>query len=292
MRRRFHLIVNPGAGVIGSLLLEDTARALERAGATLTRSTPVDFHGVRRDASAAAASGSCDAVVAVGGDGTIRHVAAALLDQRLPLGIIPVGTANVLAQEIGLAATAGAVAPMLLEGSTVRVACARANNEPFLLMVGAGFDARVLAALDQRLLLGALIRAMDTLAVTIDGRRHEASWAVITNARHYGGRFVLAPRAGIQERGLEAILFKARSRSKLLGQLMSLALGRLQARAAKGDDVEMVPCSRVSITAHHPVPTQIDGDVAGTTPLEVEAGTAEVELIVPTPATGRRNPVR
>jgi diacylglycerol kinase (ATP) len=304
MRRRFHLIVNPGAGVIGSSLLEDTVRALERAGATLTRSTPVDFHGVRRDASAAAASGNCDAVVAVGGDGTIRHVAAALLDQRFPLGIIPVGTANVLAQEIGLAATAGAVAPMLLDGPTLRVACARANDEPFLLMVGAGFDARVVAALDQRLksrlgkaayagpLVGALIRAMDTLSVTIDGRRHEASWAVITNARHYGGRFVLAPRAGIQERGLEAILFKARSRSKLLGQLMSLALGRLHARAAKGDDVEMVPCSRVNIAAHHPVPTQIDGDVAGTTPLEVEAGTAEVELIVPRPATGRGNLVR
>jgi YegS/Rv2252/BmrU family lipid kinase len=304
MRRRFHLIFNPGAGVIGSPLLEATVRALQRAGAAITRSTPVDFHGVRRDARAAAQSGGCDAIIAAGGDGTIRHVAAALLDQPIPLGIIPVGTANVLAQEIGLAATANAVAPMLLEGPIVKVATARANDEPFLLMAGAGFDARVVAALDQRLksrlgraayagpLLGAFIRDMDTLTLTIDGRRHEASWAVITNARHYGGRFVLTPRTGIHERGLEAILFKARSRADLLAQLMSLALGRLYAHAAKGGNVEMLPCSRVSISAHHPVPTQIDGDVAGTTPLEVEAGAEELQLIVPAPAGGMHNSAR
>src|SRR5438046_2811870 len=83
---------------------------------------------------------------------------------------------------------------------------------------GAGFDARVVGALDQRLksrlgkaayagpLLGAIIRPIDTLIVTVDGRRHGATWAVIANARHYGGHFVLAPRTGILERGLEAIL--------------------------------------------------------------------------------------
>ena len=69
----------------------------------------------------------------------------------MPLGIIPVGTGNVLAHEIGLARTADAIARMLLEGPVAKVACAQANGEPFLLMVGAGFDARVVAALDQRL---------------------------------------------------------------------------------------------------------------------------------------------
>src|SRR6185503_15144419 len=236
-----------------------------------------------------------------GGDGTIRHVAAALIGTETPLGIIPVGTGNVLAHEIGLAATAGAVAPMLLDGPIATVACALANAEPFLLMVGAGFDARVLGALDQRLksrvgkmayagpLLGALIRPVDTLSVTVDGHRHAASWVVVANARHYGGRFVLAPRAGIQQRGLEAILFKARTRAVLAGQLMSLASGRLRPHATQRGGVEMLPCSRVSIAAHEPVPTQIDGDVFGTTPLEVDAGTAEVRLIVPGMATGSGN---
>ena len=122
------------------------------------------------------------------------------------------------------------------------------------------------AALDQRLksrvgkmayagpLLGALIRPVDTLNVTVDGRRHAASWAVIANARHYGGRFVLAPRTGILERGLEAILFKTRSRAVLFGQLMSLAAGRLEPRAAHGGDVEMLRLLAGHHHGAHPVP--------------------------------------
>ena len=119
------------------------------------------------------------------------------------------------------------------------------------------------------------------VTVTVDGRRHGATWAVIANARHYGGRFVLAPRTGILERGLEAILFKTRSRAVLFGHLMSLATGRLELRAARGGDVEMLACSRVTVKARRPVPVQIDGDAVGTTPIEVDAGMCEVCLIVP-----------
>jgi diacylglycerol kinase (ATP) len=301
MRRRFFLLANPTAGVAGVPLLEQVVRALEGRGASITRTIAADPAAARRAAVMAADSGNYDAVIAAGGDGTIRHVAAALIGREMPLGIVPAGTGNVLAHEIGLAAAADAVAPMLLDGPVATVTCAQANAEPFLLMVGAGFDARVLAALDQRLksrvgkmayagpVLGALIRPVDALSVTVDGHRHTASWVVVANARHYGGRFVLAPRAGILERGLEAILFKATNRAVLAGQLMSLAAGRLGPRAAQGGDVEMLPCSRVTVTAHQPVPTQIDGDVFGTTPLEVDAGTAQVRLIVPRLPIGSGN---
>ena len=167
----------------------------------------------------------------------------------------------------------------------IGAACAYANDEPFLLMAGAGFDGRVIAALDHRLkshvgkaayagpMLGALAHPVDTLTVKVDGCPHEASWAVIANARHYGGSFVMARRTGIRERGLQAILFKAKNRAVLLGQLMALAMGQLDARAASHGDVEMIPCARASIAAQHPVPTQIDGDAFGTTPLEIATGT-------------------
>jgi diacylglycerol kinase (ATP) len=198
----------------------------------------------------------------------------------------------VLAHEIGLKPTAEAIAHTLLDGPTIEVACARANGQPFLLMAGAGFDARILTDLNQRAknllgkiayaapLIGALFRPLDRLDLTVDQRPCQASWAVISNSCHYGGGFVLTERTGIRQRGLEAILFKAKSRAALISMLMSLARGRLAERVAQGD-VEMLTCSHVTIATSKPVPVQIDGDVVGSTPLEIDAGTARVHLIVP-----------
>jgi hypothetical protein len=88
MRRRLFVISNPGAGLSHSTLIDDTLRALERAGAELTRVRPASIEAARRAAQEAAASDNYDAIVAAGGDGTIRHVAAALIDGAAPLGII------------------------------------------------------------------------------------------------------------------------------------------------------------------------------------------------------------
>jgi len=293
MRRRFYLITNPGAGLTGSPLLDAVGNALLRAGAELTLTQPGDIETARHQVREAASSARYDAVLAAGGDGTIRQVAAALIGTRTPLGIVPVGTGNVLAHEIGVTPEAGAIADMLLHGPLIEAVCARANDEPFLLMAGAGFDGRVIAALDHRLkshvgkaayagpMLGALAHPVDTLNVTIDGDTHEASWAVISNVRHYGGNFVMARRTGIRERGLQAILFKAKNRGELVGQLMALAMGQLDERSARHGDVELLPCLRATVTAQKPVPTQIDGDAFGSTPVQIEAGAADLRLIVP-----------
>jgi diacylglycerol kinase family enzyme len=293
MRRRFFLITNPGAGLTGSPLLDAVVNALLGADAELTLTRPGDIDAARRQVREAALSRRYDAVLAAGGDGTIRQVAAMLIGTEAPLGIIPVGTGNVLAHEIGLAPEVRIIADMLLNGPVIRAVCARANHEPFLLMAGAGFDGRVIAALDHRLkshvgkaayagpMIGALAHPVDTLTVTIDGTPHEASWAVISNARHYGGNFVMARRTGIQERGLQAILFKAKNRAVLVSQLMALAMGMLDSRSARHGDVEMLPCLLAQVTAQNPVPTQIDGDAFGSTPLEIEAGSADLHLLVP-----------
>jgi diacylglycerol kinase family enzyme len=292
MRRRLFVISNPGAGLSRSSLIDDTLRALQRAGAVPSHTRPASIAATRLAAQQAAASGSYEAIVAAGGDGTIRHVAAALIDGSVPLGIIPVGTGNVLAHEIGLKPTADAVARTLLQGTTIEVACASANGEPFLLMAGAGFDARVLTDLDQRTkslvgklayaapLLGGLFRPLDTLSVAVDGQTCQANWVVIANSCHYGGGFVLTERTGIHQRGLVAILFKARTRTALAGMLTSLARGRLEEHAARGH-VEILPCSQATITSDTPVPVQIDGDVVGSTPLTIDAGSSHVRLIVP-----------
>jgi diacylglycerol kinase (ATP) len=298
MRHNFFMVANPGAGLSSSPLVDRVTDELRRAGASIACTRSKDIQAAREAVREAVSCGRYDAIVAAGGDGTIRQVAGALLGGDTPLGIVPVGTGNVLAHEIGLAVNPAAIARMLLHGPSATIMCARANNEPFLLMAGAGFDGRVIAALDHRFksyvgkaayagpVLGALVRPIDVLSVTVDGSRHEASWAIITNARHYGGRFVLAPQAGIQERGLQAVLFKAKNRAVLIGQLLSLVMGTLDARAANLGDVEVLPCASATITAHHPVPAQVDGDAFGSTPLQIEAGASELQFIVPDQYSG------
>lgn len=293
MRRNFLLIANRTAGLAVSTLLESTLQRLRASGARVHEVMPDCSEGAREEARKAAQAGTYDAIVAAGGDGTIRQVAAGLVGSPTPLGIIPVGTANVLAVEIGLATRSTAISEMLLGGRSVRMHCARANGELFLLMAGAGLDARVLAALDQRLksrvgkaayagpLVGALAAPMDSLSIDIDGKRCEASWIILANASHYAGKFMLAPRTGIESPDLQAIVFKARNRATLMSQIVSLALGRLSERSVHEGDVEMTPCARCVVTASQPVPTQLDGDLFGTTPLEVQAGTDTLQLLVP-----------
>jgi diacylglycerol kinase family enzyme len=293
MRCRFFLVTNPAAGIGGRPLIEGVVGRLERSGAVVTRAPGGSLAEVRAAARDAAACGGFDAIIAAGGDGTIRQVACALIGFSTPLGIIPVGTGNVLAREIGLTINPAALAATLSSGRRVEVPCAEANGEPFLLMAGVGFDARVLADLDQRWksrvgrlayagpVLAALARPLDELRVVLDGRPYRACWAVIANARRYAGGFVLTRRADIRRRGLEAVLFGVRSRRALAAQLLDLAAGRLDRRAARTADVVVVACRKATISSREVVPAQLDGDLFGSTPLEVNVGSAEVGLIVP-----------
>ncbi len=232
-------------------------------------------------------------MIAAGGDGTIRQLAAALLGTETPLAVIPVGTGNVLAHEIGMERSVSGILDMLLNGRVIGVSAARANGETFLLMASAGLDARIVSSLNQKLksrvgrmaytapILGALAKPLDRLRVEVDGVRRSASWVIVTNAAHYAGPFVISNRKDITKRGLEAVVFKARTRADLLGQILSLASGNLSERCAVLDDVEMIACSEVTITAEKPVPTQLDGDVFGVTPLVVAAAADCLQLVVP-----------
>lgn len=293
MRRRFFLIFNAKAGLARTRTVDAVTAALVKAGATVTRSKAMSAEEARAEAADAAHSGAYDAILAAGGDGTVRQAAAAAAGTACPIAPIMLGTGNVLAHELGLPRKPAALAEMIINGPEVEIEMGLANGEPFLLMAGAGFDGRVIAALDHGLkqriwklayvppVLRALTAPPDRLTVTCDGTRRNAAWAIVSNARCYGGAFVLAPATSIREPGLQAVLFDGPGRAQRLSQLLSLGLGRLGARASRpASDVAMSACADVTIDAPHPVPVQIDGDDFGTTPLRVTSGGGRVRLVV------------
>lgn len=288
-RRRFLIIHNVHAGTRRRALLLSVLGELLARGCAVTTQIAEDVETDRRLAAEAAAGGHFDAVVAAGGDSTIRGVAKGLYGSGVPLGVIPVGTGNVMAAEISLPRKPGKIAHTLMEGSARAVHAASANGEPFLLMAGAGFDGAVVAGLNFSLkraigraaygwpILANLARPLPRLRVDVDGTAHEASWAVVTNACHYAGSFSLAPEASIFDEGLTTVLFAPRSRVQFAVQLIRLATGGI----ANADGVRFLPSTRTHIEADESIPAQIDGESFGVTPLTVTAGAGNLSVLVP-----------
>lgn len=92
-------------------------------------------------AAQAAVSERFDTIVAAGGDGTVHDVAAGLLGTPVPLGIVPMGTANVFAREVGLSRSPERVASTLMNGKVGTIPVGQINGQLVLFVVGIGFDA-------------------------------------------------------------------------------------------------------------------------------------------------------
>lgn len=286
--RRLLVIHNPVAGGRRARRLRAVVERLERVHgvAVLVRST-----GGRGDAEAFARDvvpGSVDAVVAAGGDGTINEVINGLAVHAaagtpVPLGIVPMGTANVLAGELGLPTDAEGVARILASGRTVAIHPAMANGRVFSMMAGVGLDARVVECVDARLKrrIGKGAYAVETLKqwilrpggryrVTLDGDKGdgitaEVASVIVAKGHFYGGRFVCAPDARLTEPTLQVCLFPRAGRWNALRYVWGVTAGRL----TRFPDYRVVTAARVTIDGPPGDAVQGDGDVVARLPVEI-----------------------
>ena len=285
-RKRFLLVFNATAGVKGCNLVEDVVADLERRGAQVTRCAPGEDAMGQAVADAAQ---NYDAVIAAGGDGTVRALAAALNGAAVPIALIPMGTGNVLAAETGMPRRAAALSEIIVNGPEQYVSGARANGQPFYLMAGAGFDGAAVSGLNTPLKrrigklayagpgLAALTAKPPVLDVVVDGKTYQANWVVIANGQRYGGPFTITRKADLRTPGLQAVLITAKTRLSLMAKVARLGLASLD--GAKG--VRVIPCQTASVQSALPIAVQVDGDPYGFTPLNVEAGGSGFNFIVP-----------
>ncbi len=146
-RRDLCIIHNPTAGRRRTRFYDAVAAALEERGCRLTVRETSGPESATELARAAAAE-PFEAVVAAGGDGTINEVVNGLAGAPMPLGLIPLGTANVLAAEIGLPRRPESVAAALIEGALRSAYIGRANGRAFAMMAEVGFNAHVVHGID------------------------------------------------------------------------------------------------------------------------------------------------
>jgi diacylglycerol kinase family enzyme len=296
------LVRNPIAGRRRRGLVDDVMRRVRAEGWT------VDLVDTAASGDARRIAESCDAsryaVIAVaGGDGTINEVVNGLAcraDGGPALAIVPLGTANVLAHELGLRATAAIVAQTMIAGRELLVRPGEATGSGlprhFSLMAGAGFDAKVVAGvsapLKRRLGKAAYVwRSMVEArryrpvryTVEVDGARYEAASVIVTRSRLYAGPYVLAPTAALGEPLLHICLFERWGRMQTLRFGLALLLGRLPRtggyRVVKGRDVKVSVLSDAGETRLQPV--QIDGDNALTLPISIGLASGSVRMLQP-----------
>ncbi len=281
------VIANPAAGGHGRPLFEETLARLRAHGEELD----VRHTTARGDAEAlacAAQPGRCGAVLAAGGDGTINEVVNGLAGRGIPLGILPLGTVNVLAREIGLGAapTAATVA----RGRVRTVRPGRVNGRLFAVMAGVGFDARVVARvslpLKRRLGRGAYVVALvrelaasarRPLRVVVDGEESVAANLVVTKGTLYAGSYVVAPRASLEADTFEVLLFARGGALATLSAMAAGATGRLDRLAG----LRVITARSVEVLAPEGDPVQGDGDLVGRLPARIDVDERALPLLCP-----------
>ena len=240
-----------------------------------------------------AVCGGASMVVAAGGDGTIAEVANGLLGSSARLGVIPLGTANVLAQELSLPFEPRAVAAALAFGRTRPLwpGLARGAEESrlFVQMLGVGFDAHVVhhlpVALKRAFGRGAyVLQTLRELAfypftpirLRLDGEETHAASVIVSKGRLYGGRFLLAPAARPGEPGFSVVLFDHSGAGAALLYGAALPLDLL----GRAPGVRHIRAHRIDFIGNETVPAQADGDAAGWTPISVTDAPAAIPVVV------------
>jgi len=294
------LVANPisGGGRAGRRV-DDVAQALRELGAV----PHVVRTGTAGDAMRAARDFSGGAILAFGGDGTFNEVLNGADLEHCVLGVIPAGTGNVLAKELGLLRGPVSTVRCLAEGRIARFDLGLCNGRRFISMVGAGMDADIVKAvhdcrrgkLTQFHYVPALIRESVcppqwAISVEVDGEVFlgDANAVCVGNTHSYGGPLELTPAASPTDGLLDVMAVPVRGIGDMIGPGVASLLRALhlcrEVRYGRGVRVRLT-------SVREDVPWQVDGDSGGLLPAEIQVEPARVSMLVPSSFSGAPRPV-
>lgn len=297
VRPRVRIIANPFSGslqVPGAV--EDLQGVLGRLAAA---GLPAELCLTERPGHATelareAVRAGTEVVVAAGGDGTVNDVIQALAGHTTALGVLPLGTVNVWAREVGIPMDPWLAADVLVTGVRRRVDLGRAGVRYFLLMAGIGFDAEV----TRRVEAGRLKRfglkmfgfflAVGTLAFTErpvrisirrEGQRRATSalMMIIGNTRLYGGALTFTPRAVADDGWLDVAIMGGGGLLYRVGVFVRALLRR----PVRGPRVRYQRVRSIRVESDPPLPVQVDGELIGRLPMTFSVAPQALTVIVP-----------
>jgi len=292
-RVRLLVIHNPVAGRRRRRVLRRAVAALVAGGIDVVEhvsTCPGD--GEARARLACAEEPRFDGIIAAGGDGTLNEVINGCVGSGIPVGLLPMGSANVFALETGIPRRPEAWARMVLAGVHRPIRLGRANDRFFVAMVSAGFDSRAVATVNLGIKrrLGKVAYALsgssalmttrrDRLTVRIDGYAVECGWVIVSKTRNFAGPFKLVPGASPERDDLGLAVFPVRGWAGRIRDIVLLGLGR-------GDlipGVMFLEGHKVTLTSGMPIMAQMDGDIFMEPPIELMCGPA-IPFMLPAPS--------
>jgi YegS/Rv2252/BmrU family lipid kinase len=236
-------------------------------------------------------------IIAAGGDGTLSAVAAALMSTNIPLGVISRGTANAFANALKLPTTIPAACEAILAGATQVVDMALCNGLPMVLLAGIGFEAEAveLADRESKNRFGMLAYVLAGLSQLANFEQFEAEIetedkiikvlaAAITVANAAPASSILAQGAAevIFDDGLlDLTILSPANPISAIATSYDLLSSALRGAASQREDVGFLRSKRLKITTHPPQKVVLDGELIGTTPIEIECIPSSLTIFTP-----------
>jgi diacylglycerol kinase family enzyme len=225
----------------------------------------------------------CDTVLACGGDGTVHEVLQSLVGTDVALGVIPLGTANALAANLGLIATPAKVVRMLLDAPPMNISVGRIHYQTkrrlgYVLYLIEAF--RIWAT--HSFPLFEIVLPANGSGTSGNGRTVEVSQLLVVRVRSFGGVLrYLAPGASVRNGNLSLLAFKTRSRFRYMLFLLAVVAGR----HTFAREVELIESPSVECHARNgskdSLFVEADGEVLGLLPVKIEVVPDALNLLVP-----------
>jgi len=234
-----------------------------------------------------------DLVCAIGGDGTVNETINGLAGAEVPLAIVPTGTVNVLAMELGIPLEPPDAVKLLEVGTVSWIDLGLAGDRYFGLMAGVGMDAAVVASLNPVLkkafkeaafavqgLANYLTKEEPLIRVTTAERTVEGYFAVFGNSSNYGGGFGITPLADMRDGLLDVCVLKDKSFLSTIWY-WSAALINAHIKHPKVEYFRTEAAEIVTVEEGKEVLVQTDGEMAGKLPLTCRVVPRSLRVVVP-----------
>ena len=282
------VILNPRAGGL------DTARDWQDRIESLVGSWPIRVTSQAGEAEALtkhAVAEGFGCIVAAGGDGTVNQVANGIGDSKVALGIIPLGTVNVFAMELGLPLNDLQLCRDVIEAGKIRlVDLPSANKKYFVQLGGVGLDAQAVkeTSLAFKRSLGPLsylisaaqiaARQPPTLFIeSEDASACEGSFVLVGNGRLYGGPFPFFKHAVIDDGLLDVVVFKRLGYLEIIKYLHDVVFSS----DIRAPEIEYFKARQLRITSKQDVPVELDGELAGNCPVNFQMHEKTLRVLAP-----------